>query len=160
MDNNETIMARCLRLEAELAEERRSHHEAMHREYCRREELERKLDDCLHEVEEQARLNGMGSEREARLLAQLAATQADNERLRNDMRTIESETAPEDGRVFELVHGIASDALSRPINLDALNEARAEVADGAAAVSKMFGHDGITNTLRELAAAYRAKKEG
>jgi hypothetical protein len=34
--------------------------------------LERELSDCRKECEEQARLNGMGSQREARLMAELA----------------------------------------------------------------------------------------
>lgn len=158
MDNTETMMARCLRLESELAEERQQKYEALHREYERREELKRKLDDCLQEVEEQAKLNGMGAEREANLLAKLAATQADNERLRGELNKLADVLGPrwclETGHVSHL------EALSRPINLDALNEVRAEVADGAAAIADMFEQEGIGNAIRRMAAAYRAKKEG
>lgn len=51
-----------------------------------KEKAERQLAECQKECEEQARLNGMGSEREARLMAQVAELQRKHERLVERLR--------------------------------------------------------------------------
>jgi hypothetical protein len=46
------------------------------------EQLRAELEQVMAELLEQCRINGMGAEREARLIAQLEQAKAENERLR------------------------------------------------------------------------------
>lgn len=132
----ETLMASCLRLEAELAEAK-----------FRAE----------HRTEETMRLGLLYSE----TARKLAATQADNERLRSLLSNIM------DNYFIQGFKDACEAALSRPINLDALNEERALVLEEVAVKFEHGCEDSPSSTgawigraLREMAAAYRAKKEG
>lgn len=147
------------------------------------ESLRAQLGAANAEVQEQARLNGMGAEREAKLRAQLEevrrevdfqvqdncqlqdqllATQAHAARLVEAISEIERESNGEDGRVFELVHAIAADALSTPINLDALHEDRALTLEEAKRriYSGEFDTLCAEDAIQCIAYELRAKKEG
>lgn len=230
-------------LHAQLAEERKQKHEALHREYGRREALERKLVDARAELETLRELSvtniliditpgwdGMGHEvyaksveqvvrvlsdlaekveslergpwpewaekclkiirkhsgydgfddasegvdlpeelselldgidvEDRRKRDQLAATQFDNERLRSYLSEISSLPAHP---MRDKASRIAATALFSPINLDVLNEVRAEVCDQLCEkYSKMANSNWITKEAAAMVAAqeataYRAK---
>ena len=158
-------------LRAQLAEERQQKHEALHREYCRREELERRLVEVTSERNEwkDSAINGGNA---TYLREQLLATQAHAARL-VDALDEACETlilANKELRFFghtgfkEELKTLRK-ALSTPINLDALHEHAAQVL---IAVAEKFEHGcenapaspgaWIGRTLRDEAAAHRAKK--
>lgn len=113
------------------------------------------------------------------LLRQLAATQADNERIRSVSQpfaelseSYEAQFGEEDAGMLATAVGLIdpaalrslSKALSRPINLDALNEDRARVVE--ALRNRIGAEEGTVNIgsvrvwLSEEAEKHRAKKEG
>ena len=124
-----------------------------------RDEHLRSWNFVVSELEEQARLNGMGAEREAKLLAQIAAAQAHIGRLTYAL------SMPCD-RWNKRQHEIVKEALSTPLTLDALHDDRAATLLGAANhLKRIIGGDGIwqhevEDELEKLAAAHRANKEG
>ena len=74
--------------------------------------LEQELADAQAETLEQARLNGMGAEREIKLLAQLAACQAENLHIRGLLRRYRDEVPP--GNQPHMISHEVDKALSTP----------------------------------------------
>lgn len=132
---------------AQLAEERQQKHEALHREYCRREELN----------------------------AQLLATQARAARMKEALETCKARTIMGGGPMCEVSfyfdEAKVQKALSTPINLDALHEDRArecerlagkcdeEASEYGTDTDGWHGARSCAELMREEADAHRAKKE-
>ena len=149
-------------LRAQLAEERQQKHEALHREYCRREELERQLAEVSAELEiakgtaaalEREFDNHTATQAHAARLVEALANLNESARMCQAGEQDKDSIQPERTRAIEI--------LSAPINLDALHEDRARTLEEAAKlVWRKLTHREVEISIRELAAAHRAKKEG
>lgn len=118
--------------------------------------LRARVAELEHDLAEQCRLLGMGSEREARLMAQLAESQARDANLRKALQLCIG-TLEEDGR--EHTAWFAKRAIDLPADDTALRQmieaARREESENAAAVCDALATR--AGTAEECADAIRAR---
>ena len=90
------------------------------------DELEARLEECEAECLEQARCNGKGSEREARLLARLEEVDREIKRLRGELRKPKGCTYDAEGRALTICHELAT----LRSEADRVHQEHAEMIDG------------------------------